>query len=116
MKVRRTTCDGRRSAASGFHTLFAQSLGKVGSVTEALAAVEEGLAEANRLRVRYYEAEIFRTKGEFTADAGSQAEECFFQAIKIARQQNAKSLEPRAVTSLSRLYRKRTNANRPQLC
>jgi predicted ATPase len=33
-----------------------------------------------------------------------EAEECFWKAIKIARQQQAKSLELRAVMSLSRLW------------
>jgi adenylate cyclase len=34
------------------------------------------------------------------------AEECFLKAITIARQQSAKSLELRAVMSLSRLWQK----------
>jgi predicted ATPase len=36
----------------------------------------------------------------------SEAEECFRQAIEIARRQSAKSLELRAVMSLSRLWQK----------
>jgi len=34
----------------------------------------------------------------------SEAEECFWKAIEIARKQQAKSLELRAVMSLSRLW------------
>ena len=34
-----------------------------------------------------------------------EAEECFHKAIEIARRQSAKSLELRAVMSLSRLWR-----------
>ena len=33
-----------------------------------------------------------------------EAEKCFFKAIEIARQQQAKSLELRATTSLARLW------------
>ncbi len=35
-----------------------------------------------------------------------EAEECFLKAIEIARRQQAKSLELRAVMSLSRLWQK----------
>ena len=37
--------------------------------------------------------------------APTSAEQCFRQALEIARQQNARSLELRAATSLSRLLR-----------
>jgi predicted ATPase len=61
-----------------------------------------------------YEAEIYRLKGELTLQqarvqglASSVQEEagvCFHKAIEIARRQSAKSLELRAVMSLSRLW------------
>jgi predicted ATPase len=67
---------------------------------------------------RVCEAEIYRLKGELTLqqfkDQGSKfqvanpqaaAEACFLKAIEIARRQGAKSLELRAVMSLSRLWR-----------
>jgi adenylate cyclase len=73
---------------------------------------------------RYYEAELYRLKGELTlqqSDVQSlesrvrEAEGCFLKAIEIARKQQAKSLELRAVTSLARLWQtqgKRTEAHR----
>jgi hypothetical protein len=41
-----------------------------------------------------------------TPNPQSEAEACFLKAIEIARRQQAKSLELRAVTSLSRLWQK----------
>ena len=65
-----------------------------------------------------HEAELYRLKGELTLQKfqvpgakvqGSkspeaEAEECFLQAIEVARKQQAKSWELRAVMSLSRLW------------
>jgi predicted ATPase len=56
---------------------------------------------------RYYEAEIHRLKGELllqqSSDNQADAESCFHHALALARNQQAKSLELRAVMSLSRL-------------
>ena len=69
---------------------------------------------------RCYEAELYRLKGEcLLAQTGarckeSEAEECFRQALDVARHQQAKSLELRAAMSLSRLWQqqgKRTEAH-----
>jgi predicted ATPase len=59
---------------------------------------------------RFYEAELYRLKGELTLQQSgvrspeSEAEACFYKAVEIARKQSAKSLELRAVMSLSRLW------------
>ncbi len=63
---------------------------------------------------RYYEAELYRFKGELTLKSKVQypksnveeVERCFWKAIGIARRQQAKSLELRAVMSLSRLWQR----------
>ena len=58
----------------------------------------------------FYEAEVYRLKGALllarSAEKHAEAETCFRQAIDIARQQQAKSLELRAATSLSRLWQR----------
>jgi len=73
----------------------------------------EALVIVHKTGERYYEAELYRLKGELLLRSGAQglrsgvqkeAEECFRQAIDIARRQGAKSLELRAVMSLSRLW------------
>jgi predicted ATPase len=57
---------------------------------------------------RLYEAEIHRLKGELllqqSSDNHTEAETCFHQAITIAQNQQAKSWELRAATSLARLW------------
>ena len=71
----------------------------------------------------FYEAELYRLKGELLlAQEGSrlqavglrekieEAEACFLKAIDIAQCQQAKSLELRAVMSVSRLWQQQGRA------
>ena len=88
--------------------LLAEAYGAGGHPDEGLAALAEALAEMDTSEVRYYDAEIYRLKGalllqQAVPDA-AQAEACFQQALAVARQQQAKSLELRAAMSLSRLW------------
>ena len=86
---------------------LAEAYGKAGQVEEGLAALAETLAVVNRTGERFYEAEAHRLQGELLrmqgADLG-EVEACFRQAIQVARQQQAKSWELRAVMSLCRLW------------
>jgi len=92
--------------------LLAEAYGKVGQAGEGLTALAEALALVDKSGERFYEAELYRLKGTLTLQSkvpGSkskveEAEECFQKAIEIARKQQAKSLELRAVTNLARLW------------
>ena len=57
---------------------------------------------------RWYVAELHRLQGALLLHQGSsavrQAEQCFQQALEVARGQQAKSWELRAAMSLSRLW------------
>jgi predicted ATPase len=68
----------------------------------------EALALVDTTGERWYEAELYRLKGELLLQQSSNnqadAETCFQQAISIARSQQAKSWELRAATSLSKLW------------
>ena len=85
-----------------------------GQEEEGLTALAEALDLVDRTGERMYEAELYRLKGELTlaqsrvqglaSSVSNEAEECFWKAIDIARRQQAKSLELRAVMSLSRLW------------
>jgi predicted ATPase len=87
---------------------LAAACSKLGQTDDALAVVSEAVAAVERTGERYWEAEIYRLKGELLLDSNgrSEAETCFRHAIDIAHRQSAKSLELRAVTSLSRLLQK----------
>jgi predicted ATPase len=77
-----------------------------------LTALGEALTVVDRTGERMYEAELYRLKGQLTLQSERQrpegrareAEACFEKAITVARRQSAKSLELRAVMSLSRLW------------
>jgi predicted ATPase len=107
--------------------LLAEALGKARQAEEGLRLLEEALEVVHRNGDVYYQAELYRTKGELllmqatgrgvsrAAPSGTtaveaeppvvaRAEDCFNQAIKIAQQQKAKTWELRAVTSLARVY------------
>ena len=94
--------------------LLAEAYSKVGSLEEGLNAVTEALTMVAQTGERFYEAELYRLKGELTlklrhsSDESyeariKQAEACFQGAIAIARQQQAKSWELRAIISFVRL-------------
>jgi predicted ATPase/class 3 adenylate cyclase len=95
-----------------FLALVAETYGRMQRIHEGLSVVSEALTVADKTEERWYEAELYRLKGELTLQSESrsleslqlEAEACFQQAIAIARRQSAKSLELRAVMSLSRLW------------
>ena len=106
---------GTQAARPYFLALLAEVYGKAEKVEEGLRILTEALAIAHKTGERFYAAELWRLKGELTlaqssvqnpASRGKEAEECFLQAIDIARGQSAKSLELRAVMSLSRLWQR----------
>jgi class 3 adenylate cyclase/predicted ATPase len=88
--------------------LLAQALSKRHDREAALTLISESLTQVDNWQERFHEAEIHRLKGEVYL-TGSQpqddlAESCFAQAISIAQEQQAKSWELRAATSLARLW------------
>ena len=97
---------------------LAEAYGKVGQAGEGLTLLGEALAAVHKTGERFYEAELYRLKGELllvrSAENRGEAEACFQQALLVARHQQAKLLELRAAMSLSRLWQqqgKRTAAH-----
>jgi TOMM system kinase/cyclase fusion protein len=102
---------GTEALRSYFLALLAEAYGELGLTEAGLTVLVEALAIVDRSGERFYEAELYRLKGELlqNAECGIRhatctPEECFRQAIDIARRQQAKSLELRAAMSLSRLW------------
>ena len=78
--------------------------------SEGLAAIEDAQKMAAAHGGLFWQAELFRLKGELLLGQSDQplneAERCFCKALEIARNQHAKMLELRAATSLARLWKK----------
>ncbi len=109
-------------------SLLAEAYMETGRLDDGLNALTEALAAADEHEVRFYEAEMYRLKGELLlrrqaersgaehASPGvkpvivdsntAEAKNCFERAIEIARKQSARSLELRATMSLARLLAK----------
>jgi len=94
--------------------LLAEVYGKVGRAEEGWSVLIEALTTVHELS---WESELYRLKGQLTLQSKVQgpksqvekeAEGYFLQAIEIARRQSAKSLELRAVMSLSRLWQQQS--------
>jgi predicted ATPase len=111
--------------------LLAEAYGKMEQVEEGLRVLVETLEGVGKTEQRFYEADLYRLKGELTLQRGTRdfgletgfpspqapslkplasseadAEASFLKAIEIAQRQQAKSLELRAVTSLARLWQR----------
>jgi tetratricopeptide (TPR) repeat protein len=94
---------------------LAEAYGMAGQIERGLEFMSQALAEVERGGERYYEAELYRLKGELllrkaeTKDRAAlekEAEVCFRQSLDVARRQMAKSFELRTAISLGRLLKK----------
>ena len=105
----RTT--GMRVAVPLWLGLLAEAYGRAGKAEEGLTMLAEALDVIDKNGERFYEAELYRLKGELLQQSTAQqeaAEEHLQQALAVARRQQAKSLELRAAVSLSRLWQRQS--------
>ncbi len=82
---------------------------KAGQLAAASATLDEAFAMSDQSGQRSWDAELYRLKGELLGalgEPGIKAELAYAQALQVARQQSAKSLELRAATSLSQLWQR----------
>lgn len=105
-----------------FLALLAEVHGKLGEPSAGLAVLRMAFTDVERTGERIWEAELHRLQGELllmqTANGAHmqsslqpEAEAAFRKAIGVARRQQAKSLELRAVTSLSRSLQQQGREN-----
>jgi len=87
--------------------LLAIAQAQVGDHAAALGTIAEALATSEGSGARWWEAEIHRLKGLvlLSRHDWEASEACFAHSREIAQQQNARSLQLRASTSLARLWR-----------
>jgi hypothetical protein len=112
--------------AAGYGLSLTQSLAalgngyaQIGRVRDGLSAVAEGLAVSERNGERWFDAELYRIRGELLLKhdahaepkAEDEAETCFRQALDIARAQEARWWELRTTVSLARLLAKQGQGN-----
>jgi predicted ATPase len=99
---------GAEAGRPSFLSLLAEAHGNMGQLETGLTVLTEALTLVDSSGERFYEAELHRLNGELllqqSSDTQADAETCFTQAIAIAQNQQAKSWELRAATSLARLW------------
>ena len=88
--------------------LLAEAYREAGQMQEGLAVLTEAMSLIDEQGERWWEAELYRLKGELllalSPNNEPDVEVCLHHALDIARRQQAKSLELRAATSLARLW------------
>lgn len=101
---------GARLFLTHFLGLLADALNRGGDTSEALTVLNEALDLVEDTGERYYEAELYRLKGECLfrltvtkEDAQQEAETCFEKALTIARRQGAHLLLWKVIVSLAQL-------------
>jgi class 3 adenylate cyclase/tetratricopeptide (TPR) repeat protein len=119
LEMREALSDFRTAGAElpcvALNAMFVDAHLRTGRPADGLAIATEWLAFAQSVGDRAWEAELYRLKGEclLASEAGheGEAEECFRQAVAVARAQDAKSWELKAVTSLARMRRQQHNGH-----
>jgi class 3 adenylate cyclase len=88
-------------------TELARGYGKAGRPSEGLQCLDEAMRQVEATQERWAEAQMYCVRGElFIAVRDfAAAEASIHQAIAVARQQQAKSWELHAATSMARLWR-----------
>jgi predicted ATPase len=112
------TATGARLRLPYFLSLLARAYGKAGRGNEGLTVLDEALAAAHAHNERWWDAELYRLRGELLLAAVAreqEAEAALLRAIEIARARQAKSLELRAATNLARLWISRQRADEARL-
>ncbi len=109
---------GTETRISYHIALLAMACEIAGRVEEALSLLNNALQIAERIRERWFAAELYRHKGQLMQRQGDSnaADELYRQALTIAHEQEAKLWELRAAVSLARLDRDRGRRSHAHDC
>lgn len=103
---------------SAFLVVFAEGLAAIGQHTQALAAIEHAIEWSNRTGECWYDAELYRIKGELILNASpaqfAAARICFRKGKLVARQQGALFWELRLAMSHARLIMRHDGLDDPR--
>jgi DNA-binding SARP family transcriptional activator len=97
---------GARLRLPYYFSLLARIYLQAGRPDDGLLAIDEALAQSTSHNERWWDAELQRLRAELTLAAGRDprdAEAALLRAVEIARSQQARSLELRALLTLARL-------------
>jgi tetratricopeptide (TPR) repeat protein len=97
---------GTRSQLNLRKTILAEALMDQDQLDLAAQTIDQAQALTEETNERFYQAEVLRVKGKLLEKAGNlkEAETYYQNALQIAGQQKAKTLELRAAISLARLW------------
>jgi predicted ATPase len=92
-----------------YESYLAKAHAELGKFVEAWRCIDEATRAVETTKETMFEAEVYRIAGEIALMSpkldAAKAETYFERALTIARQQQAKSWELRAATSMARLWR-----------
>lgn len=90
--------------------LLARALARSGGIEEGMVALDEALDFCDRTDERFWEAELYRLRGDLLLEGKppdeAEADGCYLRALRTARRQGAHALELRAAVSRLRLSRR----------
>jgi predicted ATPase len=111
---------GVRFTLTDLFGTIAEAYGMAGETEKGLEFMSQAFAEVERGGERYFEAELYRIKGELLlrkaeihdqAALEKEAEACLRQSLAVARRQEAKSFELRTAVRLGRLLKKQNRGS-----
>ena len=113
-EMRRGLAESRAARAEIFRPIILALIAEAelarGEVEAGLTLIDDALAQTEVHGERLYEAELHRIRGELQLAGAvpdpTGAEQSFERAIEVTRQQQARSWELRAASSLARLWQR----------
>ncbi len=107
LRDHRLVVNGINTKHPGVFTTFGDAYAGLGQFDDARRCIGEAMTAVETTKERWWEAEVHRTAGEIALKSpepdAAKALAYFERALAVARQQQAKSWEPRTAMSMARL-------------